>query len=488
MRYRPKKLKKVAKYNEETSAVTPDVLATFLTNYRRRVNRKPEDYLTLSAIQNAVHRFINTFGYLDRSVVRFHNGRRETLHEHPVSYLLQNPSTQMSGFEFWRTVFRRYLFKPNSFVEIGFAGDLYSELFLPEDDSIKPSFDGGFLTYKVEGGESLDPHEVLHFRGASFDGFSGSSLFEGAAKELELALNAIDFARNYFRNGAAPSGYYTAPGTLSQKMIDDIKAQHFEELAGLENVGRTPIFGKGVTWSPYTNDLEKSQLAQVRINAAKDAAQLLGFPLSMLEGNPTDSAKAEFVESLRLHLEVFEAELTFKLLSPIDRAQGYAIEHDLSALRRSDPSAKVDDLTKGFGFGAVSIDEWRQGAGLDPLPEGGDLRLVATNNLDTVKNLEDVETLIDDDDKEDVIKKVLHAEISRNMRRAQRALKKADTISAKEQVYATEQKHIMKLEAYARLAGVTPQKLWIEYRDCMEMDEDEAIESIIKNLFGGDDA
>jgi HK97 family phage portal protein len=488
-------------------AMGMDQLAAFFATFGRGgVSRRPEDYLAVGAINAAVNRLATTFAYLDRQVVQYDAYGRRTVVKHYLNLLLANPNNEMSSFEFWRTVFWRYLFRKGAFVEIGEGA---TELLLPEIDKVKPRRIGEDLVYMVDGGEDLEPCEVLHFRGPSFDGFTGSTPFEDASTELDLALNALEFAKNFFENGGAPSGYYTSNSkSISPKLLEYIKEQHRNEIAGIKNVGRTPVLSDGFEWRPIGGNPEQSQLSGVRSAAVADVARLLNLPLSLLDGDPSESAKTQFVECLRSHGEVFEAECTFKLLTPAERAVGMCIEHDFSALRRSDPTAKVDDLTKGFGFGAVTIDEWRQGCGLEPLADGsGDMRLVATNNLDSVQNVEDVKTLDAPEEpkaiegpKEDsgptvkasspapsAVRAVFADQVTRLVRRGRKALSSSGD-SAK--VYATEARQLREfLPSYAALVGADLEDVVQHIQKGYDSQDAEAdaVEGIVWRFCGGND-
>lgn len=420
------------------------------------------DPLRLGTVRRIVTDMATTAAYCEPQVYQIKDRRKVSLPDHPASLILAEPSDEMSGFDLRRAAFVRYLLDSNAFQEIRrYPNGEIGGLDLPRTDSIiaHRTYDGRLIYRNKTTGEDILPQDLLHFAGVGLDGVIGYSIFEDNV-EVELAQAALEYANAYFRNGAKMGGFFSSTSTITPDERNRIQ-QIIDANIDTENAHTPLILGADINWNPMSAEPEKSQLHESRQASVEDLARLLGYPLKKLTGDTSPDIRAEFVECIRLHLEVFEAQYTFKLLTKEERRQGLFIEHDLKAFKRSQDQAKIDDYAKVFGFGVVTPNEVREALNLEPSEDpNADKAFVAVNNLAAVGSQEAsdaLEPLADvpaPDEKDEAVKSVFSEAVGRVYRRARKAITRATTIEALDKARAVETAFAREsLAAYARLVN-----------------------------------
>lgn len=436
----------------------------------------------------------STAAYCEPQVYRRKNRRKEAQPNHPISLLLCEPTEEMSAYDLFRTSYTRYLLDSTAYLEVRFNfDDKPAGLELPKEHSVIPKRDQDGLLYYYDrtSGKDLAPDEICHFRGINIDGFSGIPLMEDNI-ELELAQSSLEHAADYFKNGANMDGFFSSTMGLNDDERFRIQ-QIIDSSTGPGNAHKALMLGADVQWNPMSNDPDKSQLFQSRQASIEDVARMLSYPLKKLSGDTTEDVRNEFVECVRLHLEVFEREYSFKLLSLEERRQGYFIEHDLSSLKRSQTTAKIDDYAKVFGFGVVTPNEIREALNLEPSDDpNADIPYVAVNNLAAVGSeagkeaLEPLDEAVTPQEVEtpvvhsEAVKAVFSEALGRVYRRSRKALGKAtpenrETILQAERTFALEA-----LKSYAALVNLEVEPLVSQV-----LESDKEVEQLVDMMLGG---
>lgn len=439
----------------DNAAMSPDQLAIYI---RSAIRLTRSDPLRIGTVRRIVDDLSRTIAYCEPQVYLYGDRKKTIQPKHHVSLLLADPCEESNPFDFWRTLAARYLVRQKSFSEILRKGTIPLGLALPKDQSVSMRRDQeGRIVYHSSDGDDIPYRDMLHFRGLSLDGLDGRDLF-GDSLEAELADSVIQYACAFFRNGAKMDGFFSTESALSPTEKEQI--QKIINWATDPDNAHTPlILGADVRWNSMSSTPEASQLLESRKAAAEDIAKVYGYPVKKLYGEGDDNTRQEFLETVRLHLEVFEAELTHKLLTREERLQGYGIEFNLKALRRSQDTAKVEAYKAFAGLGVYSGNEAREDClNLEPDDDPRmDEKLVAVNNLaatgavETTPDLKPIEQVKTGEPEKDYskIRPVLADVVGRVYRRASKAIAK-DPASIE-----AERRHMAEVCAvYADLAGI----------------------------------
>lgn len=466
-------------------AISPDQLAVFIRSTIRSMRADP---MQIGVVRRIVHDFATTIAYCEPSVYLYGARKKHIQPHHPISRLLANPCEELNAFEFWRVLAVRYFTRSNSYAEIlRSGGRVPCELALPKDQSVVVRRDDdGNAIYHSSDGDDIPNADMLHFRGIGLDGLEGRDLF-GDSLETELADSVLQYAVAYFRNGAKMAGFFSTKNAMSPDEKNQV--QRIIDASCDPSNSHTPlILGSDVSWNSMAATPEASQLLESRAASNADIARLFGYPLKKLTGEGDDNTRQEFLEAVRLHIEVFEAELTHKLLTREERLQGYGIEYNLKALRRSQDTSKVEAYKSLAGLGVYSGNEAREDClNLEPDDDPKmDEKLVAVNNLsaigavDNTPNLKPASEVVTSPKKDySLIRPVLEDVVGRVYRKAQKAIGKNPTNLEAEKDHMNEV-----CSSYANLAGVPLEGFVGAILDGIEHQAEP--ESIVNSILGGD--
>lgn len=239
------------------------------------------------------------------------------------------------------------------------------------------------LWYMVRGasgkGQVRHPDEILHFRGPSFDGLIGKSVFRLAAEATGIGLSAQKYTRVLVKNNARPSVILTYPGELDDETRREYRMEWERMYAGEENAGRTAVLDRDMKAVPLSMTASDIGLIDLRKFSVIDVANFTGVPAFKLgnkDGEGYNSLEQGSIawlgDSMDPLLVSMEQELDDKLLTEQQKDQGsHACQFDRTKLSPSDRTARAAYYRAGLGGHPwLMINEVRHEEGLEPDPDG----------------------------------------------------------------------------------------------------------------------
>lgn len=302
-----------------------------------------------------------------------------------------------------------FLLHGNGFLELvpgmsqGFA-QMYT--MRPEHMRIVPGADGWVQKYVFRPGTGAEKHwpvdiergkaSVLHIPDfAPDDDLWGRGALKSVEKELDVYDNCFDYARALLKNGAMPSGAMKfAPQVAAGEPQPQLTEEQFQRLkqqlarqTEMGNKGKPMILDGGLDWVPFSWNLVDMQAEELRNGAARGIALGFGVP-PMLLGIPGDNTYSNYREANRAFYRGTVIPLAGKLYGAIGRWLGaWTQQRDLSLDIDEDKIyALAEELTENYQRLETSrfltLDEKREAAGYDPLPDGLGAR-VMVNGFET---------------------------------------------------------------------------------------------------------
>lgn len=118
--------------------------------------------------------------------------------------------------------------------------------------------------YGMAGAESrkLLAENVLHIHGLGWDGLTGYSVQELAARSIGAAIAKERFGARFFRNSATPSVVIQTPRKLSDHAMKHLKESWTSLRSGIENAHKPVILEDEATLSPFSHNASDSQLLE----------------------------------------------------------------------------------------------------------------------------------------------------------------------------------------------------------------------------------
>lgn len=349
----------------------------------------PESALSLTAAYAAINTIATDVSSLPLRVYkRRPDGGRDEDRSHPVAELLTNsPDGETTAMRWMQAVMGHALGHGNGYAEITFGGGRPAGLYLldPRTRADRRPQDKK-LFYRLPDGTTLPPGRVLHFAGLGFDGLSGYSPIKLAREAIGLGLAAQQFGSSFFGNGAHPSGFLSTDKKMNEEAVKEFRKEWNDRHQGAGKGNGVAILTNGWKWTQTTIAPEDAQFLATRQFQVVEIARIYRVPPHKI-GDYTQSHLANIEASNLDYLmttlmpwcETIEQELNRKLFTKEERAEGYYVEHNMSALLRGDMKARAEFYTRLRDLGVLTPNMICQLENLNPIGPEGDIRLVPMN-------------------------------------------------------------------------------------------------------------
>lgn len=316
----------------------------------------------------------------------------ETARKHALYYLLHDrPNPYMTSTSFWSTVEFNRNHYGNAYVWIQGAGEKMKLWILPSSsvqvlyDDAKILADQPDLYYLYSGGGKLyrfGSEEILHFKSSNtLDGIIGVSVQDQLKGTIGGGVKSQKMLNKMYSSGFTAKAVLNYTGSLSdanvQELVKMTEAYAKGELSneGVENIIPTPL---GFNLTPLNVKLADNQFIEVKQYTALQIASAFGIkPYQIGDYTKSSYASAEaqqlsfYVDTLLYIIKQYEEEITYKLLSSDEIANGYHFKFNVSVILRADLATQIDTLSKGVAGFIYTPNEARAMLDLEA-KEGGD--------------------------------------------------------------------------------------------------------------------
>ncbi|MFN3930831.1 MAG: phage portal protein [Brevundimonas sp.] len=276
------------------------------------------------------------------------NGDTEKAKDDPVYRLLRRrPNDLQTPFEFKFLMQYRALTEDNGAVALIVRSGGKPIALWPLDPSeieidLTDTYQPVYTRTTQKGRVRLDPRDVLHLRGMTFDGVHGVSRVKRAAEAIGIAIAAERAVANMFRKGVFATGAVSIPGELTEEAFNRLKAQWAERYEGSGNAGSTPILEGGSTYVPLAINARDAQSAEARKFQVEEILRVFGVPrsLAMVDdtswGSGIEQLSTGFVRyALNSWFTAWEEAIGRSLLA-----------HDADLVAKFNPDALLNGTTK----------------------------------------------------------------------------------------------------------------------------------------------
>lgn len=362
-----------------------------------------EQALKISAFYRAVDLRSDSIGRLPVTVKDL-STRRECCGHYLGKVLWERPNEAMGPFVYKKLLEYQRLVLGKAYVWIvrGRDGRPVELLPLPPG-ACHPYIEPGsgklwYIATNPNTGEPyrLAPEDVLHYKGFSTNGVDSLSLLAYAARTLAVAESRDEYERDFYANGARPSGILETGTDLSripsvttgdgeQLSAKDVVRREWERIhSGPGNAMRVAVLDNGLKYTPISISNSDMQFIEAKAASVEDIARFTGVPLHMLSAGKQsyESNSANTLDYVKYTLQPcvvqYEEEDSRKLLTASERARGLWLPRNMMAELRGDSESRRDWYAKMREIGAMSVNEIRALEDMPPCP-GGDSLYASTN-------------------------------------------------------------------------------------------------------------
>lgn len=312
--------------------------------------------------------------------------------DHPLYYKVHDrPNPYMTSTTFWSTVEFNRNHYGNAYVWIEGAGK-DTRLWILPSDSIQVWYDNARLLsdvpdiYYLYSGPSklyyFGSEEILHFKGSNtLDGIVGISVRDQLKATIKAGSKSQTLLNNMYDSGFTAKAVLQYTGSLNDENVKtfvkgiESYAKGKLKAEGVENIIPIPL---GAQLTPLNVKLADNQFIEARQYTALQIASAFGIkPYQIGDYTKSSYASAEaqqlsfLVDTLLYILKQYEEELTYKLLSREDIAQGRYFKFNIDVILRADFHTKIQTLSTAVNSFLMTPNEARGKLDLEKV-EGGD--------------------------------------------------------------------------------------------------------------------
>lgn len=366
-------------------------------------NVGPASALTLSSYYAGLRVVSEDISWLPLQLFEKTPQGRKQLPNHPIARLLNlQPNKNMTSMSFRATLTSHAMSWFGGFAEIqenGRGDPIALHPIHPSRVNIRMINGEIFYDVKVPTGIKIDlktgvpanvirfPQEkIFHISGLGGDGITGYSVLRIAMESLGVALAQQTFAATFFGNGSTIGGLLEHPEKLEDEDYERLRESWSEVHQGPYNAHRVAILEEGMKWSKTGVPPKDAQLLEARMFSIEEVARWfrlspvkIGHNQNVPFANISSLQQAHVNDALMPWMIRWEQEIKRKLIAP--REKNVFAKHNVNALLRGEPKARMEFLTGMVKEGLMSANEAREKEDLNPSPDQNANKLFKPLNM-----------------------------------------------------------------------------------------------------------
>jgi len=319
---------------------------------------------------------------------------RKRVDDHPLSDLLHlQPNPRQTSYGMRQMMQANIMFHGNGYGVIRRdGGGRVRELWPVPASAVEvvPQKSGKTI-YKIESAEGnrepWDSSEVLHVPGLSFDGIKGLSVLAAAREAVGSGLALQEYGNTLFKRGGRIPGIITTPyNDVSKERRSNVRAGWEEAVGGQSNWHTPAVFPKGWDYKDIGIKPDEAQWIESKKFNVVDVCRFFGVnPQKVYDfdnatfTNIEHTNLAHILDDLQPWIELWEQELSRKLLTAEERAAGFYIHFILQGILRGDTASRAAYYASGRQWGTLSANDVRELEDMSGIGEQGDMYLVPFN-------------------------------------------------------------------------------------------------------------
>lgn len=337
---------------------------------------------SISAVYAAIGTISDTISTLPLNLYVIEGKNRSIAHDHALQKVIKfKPNEYLTTVTFLEIIVKNMLTHGNAFIYPikTRAGEIIKfEIVSPENIQIYSYEKIPFYHYtSSKGSVRLESDELVNIPYFSYDGLHGLSPIQACKENLETMKAVEGHSRNFYKNGAFPSGVLEMPMELSDEAYERLKESWSKAYSG-KNGGKTAILEAGVKYSPITIPNKDAQFIELKQFQISDIARIFNIPAHKIG----DLSRATFS-----NIEQQELNYAVQTISPLitkiesyfnrwflDESQWgwFYFKFNLNAMLRGDLKTRFESYMLGRNMGVYSVNDIREKEDMNPI-EGGDI-------------------------------------------------------------------------------------------------------------------
>lgn len=186
------------------------------------------------------------------------------------------------------------------------------------------------------------------------------------SKVLNEILEEYEALNSLVENTASPKGVLSTEGKLNDEMVKKLREAWSSLYTGRKNSGKTVILENGLEYkSINSTDISSIDFNLIEESITKKIAKIFNIPYAIL----SDESKLEdnhlFLAQLNGLITCIEEAICLSMLSEKEKQNGLFFAFQTNEIQKSSEKEKIENLTKLFESGIISLNEIRSKLNLD---------------------------------------------------------------------------------------------------------------------------
>lgn len=298
--------------------------------------------------------------------------------------VIESPNTYQNRIQFYENWINSKLARGNTYILKGRDREgAVVKLYILNPDAVTPLVaDSGDVFYQLghddltqagTGGRVVPASELIHDRfNCLFHPLVGLSPIFACGLSAYNGLKIQENSAKYFLNMSRPSGFLTAPGSISDEVALRLKTDWEANFSG-ENFGKTAVLGDDLKYEALAMTAQESQMIEQLRMTAEMVCSTFHVPKYKVVGDAPAYNNIEALEQqyysqcLQILIESIELCLDEGLGIPAT----HGCEFDLEGLLRMDTQTQITALAAAVGGGIMPPNHAMKKLGIKAI-KGGD--------------------------------------------------------------------------------------------------------------------
>ena len=350
--------------------------------------------MSLSPLWACVKLLSETLASLPFQVYKKDDKGTSVAYDHPLYNLIHSePSPRYTSFQLRETAMVHLCLEGNFYALIIRDGSSRPIKFIildPRQVEVLESDDDELYYRSQERNQTYSSSDIIHIPAMAYNGVKGVSPIKAHRDEIGLALGAVKYGSNFFKDGVHSNGYLSTDKNLNPDAATRL-GQHFKDAySGLEKVGRVPVLWDGMKFHQMTLSPKDAMYIDAQSFNVEVVSRIFKVPPHMIQhlqrstNNNIEHQSLDFAKFTMLPwIKRFEAEFNRKCFRENEKSR-YFTRFNLEGLLRADSKSRAEYYSKMITTGVMSRNEARRLESMNPI-DGLDEMLVPLNMVDVSK-------------------------------------------------------------------------------------------------------
>ena len=235
------------------------------------------------------------------------------------------------------------------------------------------------------------PEEIIHIKYSDVDdAYYGATPLTSATEVLTFEGYRIQFASQYFKNGAIPAGVLETDATLSDPMLKKLRGDWNSIHGGIANAHKIAILMGGLKYKAMTSPIKDLDLSNLKRLSRDDILMLFKMPAAVL-GDLSDTSGEEGRQALKAFWNTSLIPLVRRIESSLNRGlrdlylKGgkQVLRFNLKAVEAlsDDKESQASYVSTLLGASVITANEGRAYLGLPPSTDPNADKLMVSNSF-----------------------------------------------------------------------------------------------------------